>query len=165
MSGVVIVGAGLGGLRVAETLRASGYAGEVTIVGDEIHLPYNRPPLSKEALAGGVEVSDLEFRRKAHVDDVIWKLGSPAVTSNIKEGTVTLADGTVLAFDALAVAAGIRPRRLPIPGPQEGRVVLRTAEDARELRAALVPGAKVLIMGAGFIGCEVAATARRSAAR
>lgn len=161
MAGVVIIGAGLGGLRVAETLRASGYSGEVTIVGDEIHLPYNRPPLSKEALAGGVEVADLEFRRKAHVDDVTWKLGSPAVTSSIKEGTVTLADGTVLQFDALAVAAGIRPRRLPIPGPQAGRVVLRTAEDARELRAALVPGAKVLIMGAGFIGCEVAATARK----
>jgi 3-phenylpropionate/trans-cinnamate dioxygenase ferredoxin reductase component len=161
MAGVVIIGAGLGGLRVAETLRASGYAGEVTIVGDEIHLPYNRPPLSKEALAGGVEVADLEFRRKAHVDDVTWKLGSPAVTSSINEGTVTLADGTVLQFDALAVAAGIRPRRLPIPGPQTGRVVLRTAEDARELRAALVPGAKVLIMGAGFIGCEVAATARK----
>jgi len=161
MSGVVIIGAGLGGLRVAESLRSRGYTGQVTIVGDEIHLPYNRPPLSKEALAGGVEVSELEFRRKPHVSDVIWKLGSPAVTSSINEGTVTLADGTKLNFDALAVASGIRPRRLPIPGPQEGRVVLRTAEDARRLRAELVPGAKVLIMGAGFIGCEVAATARK----
>ena len=160
MSSVVIVGAGLGGLRAAEALRANGFTGTITVVGDEVHLPYNRPPLSKEALAGGVDVPGLEFRRKASIEDVDWSLGSAAVSSDLAERTVTLADGTTLAFDGLVVASGIRPRRLPIPGPQEGRHVLRTAADAHAVRDRLRPGTHVLIMGAGFIGCETAATAR-----
>jgi NADPH-dependent 2,4-dienoyl-CoA reductase/sulfur reductase-like enzyme len=161
MSGVVIVGAGLGGLRAAESLRADGFDGPVTIVGDEPHFPYNRPPLSKEALAGGVDVSTLQFRRKATTDDVTWLLGSAAVSSDLSTRTVCLADGTVLDFDGLVVASGIRPRRLPIPGPAAGRHVLRTVTDAMSLRELLVPGSRVIIMGAGFIGCEVAATARK----
>jgi 3-phenylpropionate/trans-cinnamate dioxygenase ferredoxin reductase subunit len=160
MGTVVIVGAGLGGLRAAEALRANGFAGTITVVGDEEHLPYNRPPLSKEALHGGVDVAGLEFRRKASIDDVEWRLGAGAVASDLAARTVTLADGSVLPFDGLVVASGIRPRRLPIPGPQEGRQVLRTAADARAVRDLLGPGTHVLIMGAGFIGCETAATAR-----
>lgn len=159
--GVVIVGAGLGGLRTAESLRGAGYAGPITVVGDEPHLPYNRPPLSKEALAGGVDVSGLEFRRKASVDDVVWRLGSAAHSADLAARTVTLTDGTVLAFDALVVASGIRPRRLPIPGPVQGRHLLRTADDAEAVRTGLGPGAHVIVMGAGFIGCETAATARK----
>ena len=159
MSGVVIVGAGLGGLRAAETLRAAGYAGAITVVGDEEYLPYNRPPLSKEALAGGIDVASLEFRRKAIVDDVRWLLGTPVVGSDLAARTVTLSDGTVLAFDGLVAASGIRPRRLPIPGPADGRFALRTAADALAVREYLTPGAVVIIMGAGFIGCEAAATA------
>ncbi|MCX6433787.1 MAG: NAD(P)/FAD-dependent oxidoreductase, partial [Actinobacteria bacterium] len=158
---VVIVGAGLGGLRSAESLRAAGYVGPITVVGDEPHLPYNRPPLSKEALAGGIEVPGLEFRRKATVDDVDWRLGSHAASASLADHTVTLADGTVLPFDGLVIASGIRPRRLPIPGPAEGRHVLRTVDDAMQLRPLLTPGAHVIIMGAGFIGCETAATARK----
>ena len=159
MSGVVIVGAGLGGLRAAETLRAAGYAGAITVVGDEEYLPYNRPPLSKEALAGGIDVAGLEFRRKALVDDVRWLLGTPVVGSDLAARTVTLSDGTTLAFDGLVAASGIRPRRLPIPGPADGRFALRTAADALAVREYLRPGAVVIIMGAGFIGCEAAATA------
>ena len=159
MSGVVIVGAGLGGLRAAETLRAAGYAGAITVVGDEAYLPYNRPPLSKEALAGGIDVASLEFRRKAIVDDVRWLLGTPVVGSDLAARTVSLSDGTVLAFDGLVAASGIRPRRLPIPGPADGRFALRTAADALAVREYLRPGAVVIIMGAGFIGCEAAATA------
>ena len=159
MSGVVIVGAGLGGLRAAETLRAAGYAGAITVVGDEEYLPYNRPPLSKEALAGGIDVASLEFRRKPSVDDVRWLLGTPVVGSDLAARTVTLSDGTVLAFDGLVAASGIRPRRLPIPGPADGRFALRTAADALAVREYLTPGAVVIIMGAGFIGCEAAATA------
>ena len=159
MSGVVIVGAGLGGLRSAETLRAAGYAGAITVVGDEEYLPYNRPPLSKEALAGGIDVASLEFRRKPSVDDVRWLLGTPVVGSDLAARTVTLSDGTVLAFDGLVAASGIRPRRLPIPGPADGRFALRTAADALAVREYLTPGAVVIIMGAGFIGCEAAATA------
>lgn len=156
---VVVVGAGLGGLRAAESLRGAGYDGHIVIVGDEPHHPYNRPPLSKEALSGGVSVEELEFRRKSSVDDVEWRLGSPVVSSDLTAQTVTLADGSVIPFDGLVVASGIRPRALPIPGPAKGRYFLRTAQDAARVREHLVPGARVVIMGAGFIGCEVAATA------
>ena len=156
---VVIVGAGLGGLRTAESLRGAGYSGHIVVVGDEPHLPYNRPPLSKEALKGGVDVEGLHFRRKASVDDVEWRLGSGAADCNLDAGTVTLADGSVIEFEGLVIASGIRPRALPIPGPTAGRYFLRNAQDAVDLRTYLRPGANVLIMGAGFIGCEVAATA------
>ncbi len=158
---VVIVGAGLGGLRTAESLRSAGFDRHLVIVGDEPHLPYNRPPLSKEALAGGVTVEDLHFRRRSSLDNVEWRLGSPACSSDLKEGTVALADGTVLPFAGLVIASGIRPRQLPIPGPTKGRFLLRNAENAAELRRVLKPGIHMVIMGAGFIGCEVAATARQ----
>lgn len=159
MSRAVVVGAGLGGLRAAEALRSAGHSGEITVVGDEAYLPYNRPPLSKEALAGGIDVEELAFRRKASVDDVEWVLGSPVTGCDLRARTVTLASEQVLPFDGLVVASGIRPRRLPIPGPTGGRFALRTAADALAVREYLKPGATVIIMGAGFIGCEVAATA------
>lgn len=159
MTDVVIVGAGLGGLRTAEALREAGYGDAITIVGDEEHLPYNRPPLSKKALAGEVSIDTLEFRRKDAVADVTWRLGSAAASADLSGRTVALADGTVLPFDGLAIASGIRPRKLPIPGPVGGRFMLRTAADAEAVRPLLHPGAHVVIMGAGFIGCEVAATA------
>ena len=160
MSGVLIVGAGLGALRTAESLRGSGYTGRITVVGDEDHLPYNRPPLSKEALAGGIDVHALEFRRRPSTDDVEWLLGSAAESADLDGRTVTLDEGRVLEFDALVAATGIRSRRPPIPGPHQGRFALRTAFDALQLREQLRPGANVVILGAGFIGCEVAATAR-----
>lgn len=160
-AGVVIVGAGLGGLRAAEALRANGFNGPITIVGDEPHLPYNRPPLSKEALHEGIDAAALEFRRKGSIDDVEWLLGSGAAASDLAAQTVTLADGSELQFDGLVVASGIRPRRLPIPGIEQGRFALRTIADAEHVRALLRPGANVVIMGAGFIGCEAAATATK----
>jgi len=158
---VVIVGAGLGGLRTAEALRGAGYDQHIVIIGDEPHLPYNRPPLSKEALAGGVDVEDLHFRRRASIDDVEWRLGSRVVASDLAGSTVTLEDGTVIPFSGLVIASGIRPRQLPIPGPTAGRVLLRGADDAAHLRDQLGPGSRLVILGAGFIGCEVAATARK----
>ena len=158
---VVIVGAGLGGLRAAESLRANGYTGPISVVGDETHLPYNRPPLSKESLLGGVDVAALEFRRKATVDDVTWVLGSGAISSDFAARSVTLADGRVLEFDGLVIASGIRPRRLPIPGPEAGRHVIRTAQDSHQLREELGAAKHMLMMGAGFIGCETAATGRK----
>ncbi|MFM7145394.1 MAG: NAD(P)/FAD-dependent oxidoreductase [Actinomycetales bacterium] len=161
MAGVVIVGAGLAGLRTAEALRSSGYTGAITAIGDEGYLPYNRPPLSKEALLTGVAASKLEFRRRDSLADVEWILGQPVKRADLKSRQVLLADGTVLDFTGLVVASGIRPRILPIPGPREGRVVLRTIDDANVLRPLLVAGAQVVILGAGFIGCEVAATARK----
>lgn len=154
MSQVVVVGAGLGGLRAAESLRGQGF--EVMVIGDEPHLPYNRPPLSKESLKGGVEVEGLHFRRKH--DDIDWRLGAAATGCSLASRVVYV-DDAAYTFDGLVIASGIRPRHLPVPGPQPP--VLRTADDALALRARLTPGASLLVVGAGFIGCEVAATARQ----
>ena len=150
---VVVVGAGLGGLRVAEALRRQNV--DVTVIGDETYLPYNRPPLSKEALKGGVDLDGLYFRRK--VDDIDWRLGSSVTGCSLADRTVE-AGGDTYAFDGLVIASGIRPRHLPVPGPQPE--VLRTVDDALRLRERPTPGTRLLIVGAGFIGCEVAATAR-----
>jgi 3-phenylpropionate/trans-cinnamate dioxygenase ferredoxin reductase subunit len=154
MAQVVVVGAGLGGLRAAESLRGQGH--DVMVIGDESHLPYNRPPLSKESLKGGVEVEGLHFRRKH--DDIVWRLGAAATGCSLASRMV-MVDDAAYPFDGLVIASGIRPRHLPVSGPQPP--VLRTAEDALALRDRLTPGASLLVVGAGFIGCEVAATARQ----
>ncbi len=161
---VVVVGAGLGGLRAAEGLRAAGYADELVVVGDERHAPYNRPPLSKEALADEIVHDRLEFRRRASVDDVVWRLGEEVTAVDLDGRTVTTGDER-LTWDALVLATGVSARRIPVPGPAPtaaaGRHVVRTLDDAVALREALTPGARVVVLGAGFIGCEVAATARK----
>ena len=156
---VLMVGAGLGGLRTAEALRSNGFSGEIVIVGDESHQPYNRPPLSKEALNSGLSHEDLKFRQRDSVADVSWVLGSAAVKLDLAAHKVILADGTSCTFDALVVSTGIRPRLLPIPGPTQGLFALRTLNDAQSLQAAIGPGVNVVILGSGFIGCELAATA------
>jgi NADPH-dependent 2,4-dienoyl-CoA reductase/sulfur reductase-like enzyme len=156
---VLVAGASLGGLRAAEGLRANGFDGEIVVVGAEPHLPYNRPPLSKEALAGKVGFDALEFRRRAGVADVVWRLGCTVAEASLQAREVVLADGTVLAFEGLVVATGLRVRRLALPAPAGGRHALRTREDSAALGAELRPGARVVVIGAGFIGCEVAATA------
>lgn len=164
----VVVGAGLAGLRTAEALRAHGYAEAIVVVGDEPWRPYNRPPLSKEALAGEI-LHDLAHERLAYrvrkaASDVEWRLGSRVERVDLENGRVELADGAALAYDALVAATGVTARRLAVPGPpptaEAGRHVIRTLDDALALRAALIPGASVVVLGAGFIGCEVAATAR-----
>lgn len=165
MSRVVIVGASLGGLRVAEALRVLGYLGAITIVGAEAHMPYNRPPLSKNVLLGDLSpaetLGDLAFQPKANLGDVVWRLGNGATSSDLAAGRVRLSDGDELSFDALIAATGLRPRRLPLVGGGGSRFVLRHFEDALALRLRLVPGIRVVIVGGGFIGCEVAASAIR----
>jgi NADPH-dependent 2,4-dienoyl-CoA reductase/sulfur reductase-like enzyme len=157
---VVVAGASMAGLRAAEQLRAAGWTGHVTVVGDEPHMPYNRPPLSKEVLAGKAPFESLAFRPRASVADVEWRLGTKAVAARLDERSVELDDGTTLSYDALVVATGMRPRRLDCPGPLAGRHTVRTLADAQGLREELTrPGARVVVIGAGFIGCEVAATA------
>jgi NADPH-dependent 2,4-dienoyl-CoA reductase/sulfur reductase-like enzyme len=159
-AGIVVAGASLGGLRAAEQLRAAGWSGRITVVGDEPHMPYNRPPLSKEVLAGKAPFASLAFTPKAAAADVEWRLGTRIITSRLAERTVSLDDGSVLPYDGLVVATGMRPRRLRCPGPLTGRHTVRTIDDAQRLRDALTrPGARVVVVGAGFIGCEVAATA------
>jgi 3-phenylpropionate/trans-cinnamate dioxygenase ferredoxin reductase component len=157
---VVVVGAGLGGLRAAEQLRAAGFAGEILVIGDETHLPYNRPPLSKEGLAGELSHSTVAFRRKASVDDVTWRLGETVASVDLVARSLELAKGTHLPYDGLVAATGVSARRLPLDAPHEWRHVIRTLDDAARLQAELLPGRSVVVIGAGFIGCEVAATAR-----
>ncbi|BBC38853.1 Pyridine nucleotide-disulfide oxidoreductase [Streptomyces graminofaciens] len=157
---VVVAGASMGGLRAAEQLRAAGWTGAVTVVGDEPHMPYNRPPLSKEVLAGKASFDSLAFTPKASATDIEWRLGTGIAAARLAERTLVLTDGDTLTFDGLVVATGMRPRRLPCPGPAEGRHTVRTLSDAQGLRDALTrPGVRVVVIGAGFIGCEVAATA------
>jgi 3-phenylpropionate/trans-cinnamate dioxygenase ferredoxin reductase component len=159
----LVVGAGLGGLRAAEALRSGGFAGEVLVIGDEDHAPYNRPPLSKEALAGELTHEALVFRVRSHAADVQWRHGARVAAADLDLRSVTLSDGERLSYDVLVAATGVSARRLPVPGPpptaEAGRHVIRTLDDAIALRSALVPGAEVVVLGAGFIGCEVAATA------
>jgi NADPH-dependent 2,4-dienoyl-CoA reductase/sulfur reductase-like enzyme len=158
---VVIVGASMGGLRAAEALRNNGFDGKITVIGEEVHAPYNRPPLSKEVLAKEVTHDAVAFKLRAQVDDVIWNLGDPATSLDLAKQVVTTASGKTFEYDGLVVASGLRPRVLDLPnGKVSGRHTVRTLDDAIGLRAELVPGAKVVVAGAGFIGCEVAATAR-----
>ncbi|MET8766759.1 FAD/NAD(P)-binding oxidoreductase [Streptomyces sp. NPDC004658] len=157
---VVVAGASMAGLRAAEQLRAAGWDGPITLIGDEPHMPYNRPPLSKEVLAGKAPFESLAFRTRASVADVRWRLATKVVAADLDRRIVTLDDGESLAYRGLVVATGMRPRRLRCPGPVTGRHTVRTLADARGLREALTrPAARVVIVGAGFIGCEVAATA------
>jgi 3-phenylpropionate/trans-cinnamate dioxygenase ferredoxin reductase component len=164
----IVVGAGMAGLRTAEALRAQGYTDEVVVLGDEPHAPYNRPPLSKEALAGELieqlTHERLAFRVRKAAADVVWRLGTRVVRADLEGRQVELADGSGVGYDALVAATGVSARRLDVPGPpptpDAGRHVIRTLDDALALRARLAPGVRVVVVGAGFIGCEVAATAR-----
>ncbi|MFJ6622738.1 NAD(P)/FAD-dependent oxidoreductase [Kitasatospora sp. NPDC091335] len=157
---IVVAGASMAGLRAAEQLRAAGWDGPITLVGDEPHPPYSRPPLSKEVLAGKASFESLAFRPRPSVADVRWRLGSTVVRADLDGRTVGLDDGETLPYRGLVVATGTRARRLRCPGPAAGRHTVRTLADARGLREALTrPGVRVVVVGAGFIGCEVAATA------
>jgi 3-phenylpropionate/trans-cinnamate dioxygenase ferredoxin reductase subunit len=162
---VLIVGASLGGLRAAEALRALGLAGAITIAGAEAHMPYNRPPLSKDVLLGKADAAAIltehSFKPKAALDDVTWRLGVAVARVDLGGRRAILADGSEIAFDALVAASGLRPRRLAQPGAEGFRFVLRNLEDAIALRARLRPGVRVAVIGGGFIGCEVASSAAR----
>jgi NADPH-dependent 2,4-dienoyl-CoA reductase/sulfur reductase-like enzyme len=163
---VAVVGGSLAGLRSAEQLRALGHTGSITVFSAERHLPYNRPPLSKEAL-GEFDSSTVEelagrlaFRRRSSVADVDFRLGETVLSADLRNHRLTVKSGVAIEYDALVVATGLRPRRLSVAGPDHGRHVLRTVEDCMGLRAALKPGARAVVVGGGFIGCEAAGTLR-----
>jgi 3-phenylpropionate/trans-cinnamate dioxygenase ferredoxin reductase component len=157
---VVVVGASLAGLRCAEAVRRAGFGGELVVVGSEPHMPYNRPPLSKEPL--GEPVSAEWLRPNRAVADIAWRLGETVVASDLGARTVRLASGEVFGWSGLVAATGLRPRRLDLPGPPAGRHVVRTFDHANALRSALAGARSLVIIGAGFIGCEVAALAASS---
>ncbi len=156
----LIVGAGLAGARVAETLRAEGYDGDVVLAGDEPLPPYERPSLSKEFLAGKKSETDLLLRPASFWPErrIELLLGRRIVAVDPVSRTATAATGEELGWDALVLATGARPRRLPFPAPP-GVHTLRTIEDARGLRETFAPGARLVIVGGGFVGAEAASTA------
>jgi NADPH-dependent 2,4-dienoyl-CoA reductase/sulfur reductase-like enzyme len=159
---IVIAGASLAGLRAAETLRHEGYDGRLVLIGAENHLPYDRPPLSKELLAGEWEPEQIALRKQPYDDLVLdLRLGCRATGLDVAGRVVEVDGDERLAFDGLVIATGARPRTLPDTPPLDGIFVLRTLEDCLAIRARLDARPRVVVVGAGFIGSEVAATCRR----
>lgn len=160
---VVIVGAGHAGGTLAALLRQYGFAGPITMVGEEPIPPYQRPPLSKawlkgEADADSLALKPLEFYADHQID---FRPNVSAVKLARSDKLITLSDGTTVGYDILVLATGMRPNKLPLPGADlKGVLTLRSAADAEALKAALGPGKKIAIVGGGYIGLEVAASAR-----
>jgi 3-phenylpropionate/trans-cinnamate dioxygenase ferredoxin reductase subunit len=159
-NGIVIVGGGLAAARTAEQLRRAEYTGPLTIVSDEVHLPYDRPPLSKEVLRSEVDDTVLKPREWYDENDITLRLGSAATGIDTAAQTVTLADGSVLGYDELVIATGLVPRRIPSFPDLEGIRVLRSFDESMALRTHASAAKHAVVVGAGFIGCEVAASMR-----
>jgi NADPH-dependent 2,4-dienoyl-CoA reductase/sulfur reductase-like enzyme len=160
---VVVVGASLAGLRACETLRTDGFTGRISLVGAEQEVPYDRPPLSKKLLAGDWEPDRIRLRKPDELAGLglDLELGVRATGLDADRRTVALDDGRELAYDGLVIATGAAPRRLPGQPDFDGVCELRTLADAVDLRARIAePGTRLVVIGAGFIGLEVAATAR-----
>jgi 3-phenylpropionate/trans-cinnamate dioxygenase ferredoxin reductase subunit len=163
----VIVGGGLAGAKAAEALRDKGFDGEVVLFAAESHLPYERPPLSKEYLAGKKKLEEFtphpaDWYREKQVD---LRLGTPVSAVHSHGHLIGLADGSTLHYDKLLLATGSAPRRPPIPGADADRVhYLRTVDDSDALSSALTKDSALAIVGGGWIGLEVAADARRRGA-
>ncbi len=156
---VAVVGASLAGLRAAQSLRRRGFDGSLTMIGEEEHLPYNRPPLSKEFLAGQVSLERVELGGSDL--DAEWLLGRRAVALDLERRAVVLEDGEAVPFDGLVIATGSSPRHLRACRDLAGVFELRTLDDCLALREAVSASTQqVVIVGAGFIGTEVASTCR-----
>ena len=159
----MIVGGGLAASRTAEQLRRAEHAGEVVIVSDEVHLPYDRPPLSKDALHrddhdfAAVTLKPREFYDE---NNITLMQGSAAASVDSAAKTVTLADGSVVEYDELVIATGLVPKRIPSFPDLDGIHVLRSYDQSQELRRQAGSARHAVIIGAGFIGCEVAASLR-----
>jgi 3-phenylpropionate/trans-cinnamate dioxygenase ferredoxin reductase subunit len=162
-SSITIVGASLAGLRAAESLRRQEFDGPITLIGDEPHAPYDRPPLSKQFLAGDWDEEKLALTKpeKLADHDLTFRLGTRATAFDLATRRLSLDDGDSLEVDGLLIATGARCRTLPGTEDMEGVFVLRGLDDSLAIRAALDAGpSRVVVVGAGFIGAEVAATAR-----
>lgn len=159
---VVVVGASLAGLRAAETLRQQEFAGSIVVVSNESEQPYDRPPLSKKVLSGEWEPDRIRLRKPEIIEslDVEWILGDGATSLDVDRRVVSLRSGREIAFDGLVIATGGQVRRLPGQPDWVGIHELRTLSDSLALRSELEPGRRVVVVGAGFIGLEVAATAK-----
>lgn len=161
---VVIVGASLAGATAAEALRTNGFKGTITVVGDEPYAPYNRPPLSKEALVGRVDAADTQLPLPLSRKSVDWRHGVAATSLDTATRVVTLADGSALPYDKLLIATGTRARSWPVPEEAAftGLLTVRGRADAAQLRIFLdEQPARVVIVGGGFMGAEMAASCRQ----
>ncbi|MFL9872907.1 NAD(P)/FAD-dependent oxidoreductase [Paraburkholderia megapolitana] len=165
---VVVVGAGVGGAGVALALRSAGYQGELTLIGEEQIPPYDRPPLSKGILTGAVK-TDQVFCRKRYTyaaQNIDLRLGMRVEAFDIQEQRLKFSDAEPLSYDALVIATGARPKRLPGITATDTHVrTLRTLDDAMDLKAELLPGRHIVVIGGGVLGLEVAASARRLGCR
>ncbi|MEU1620161.1 FAD-dependent oxidoreductase [Streptomyces sp. NPDC005722] len=159
MRTVLVVGASLAGLSAARALRARGFDGRLVVVGEEPHRPYDRPPLSKEFLAGRAEEPALVLEADGEDLGAEWLLGARAVTLDPGARGVRLADGRSVTADGVVIATGAAARTLPGAAAGSGVHTLRTLDDARALRADLARGGRLVVIGGGFIGAEVASTA------
>lgn len=160
----VIVGAGQAGSEVATSLRQQGYAGRIVLIGDEPHLPYRRPPLSKTYLAGAADANSLLIKPRATYEKAGVELLIPAQVVRIDRAThqVMLADGQVQAYDKLVLATGGHARRLPLPGADAPNVLyLRTLADVDAIRAEMAPQRRMVVVGGGYVGLEMAASATK----
>lgn len=158
---IVIVGGSLAGLRAAQTLRDSGFAGDLVVVSGEAHLPYDRPPLSKQVLSGAWEPAQAELEPEEAVLALgDWRFNTLATGLDVAENEVSLSSGERIAYDRLLIATGASPISLPGTPALAGIHTLRTLDDAIAIRSAMESGARVAIVGGGFIGCEVAAASR-----
>jgi 3-phenylpropionate/trans-cinnamate dioxygenase ferredoxin reductase subunit len=165
--GFVIVGAGLAGAKAAEALREQGFQGRLTLVGNERHRPYERPPLSKGYLTGGAERDSVFVHGESFYAEhsIELRLHSAATQIDRAAHRLALADGTELGYDKLLLTTGSEPRRLPIAGSDAAQVhYLRTLDDSEALKVLMTPDIKLAIIGAGWIGLEVAAAARQAGA-
>ncbi|MGA3306320.1 MAG: FAD-dependent oxidoreductase, partial [Stellaceae bacterium] len=161
---ILILGAGHAGGVAAATLRRAGFAGRITLIGSDTHPPYERPPLSKEVLAGAAPVEKTYLCPLAFYAEsgISLRLGETAVMIDRKAQRVTLASVETVPYDALLLTLGARARRLPVPGGDHKRVFyLRDIADSLALRERLEPGKRLAVIGAGFIGLEAAAVARK----
>ncbi|MFM8644064.1 MAG: FAD-dependent oxidoreductase, partial [Actinomycetota bacterium] len=161
MSHVLIVGASLAGLRAAESLRTNGFDGTITAIGNENRGLYDRPPLSKKFLAGEWDADRIALRKQEEISalNVDWRFGTTATALDTHTKTVTTTAGN-FTYDACIVATGGTVRRLPNQPTHTGIHTLRTIDDSEALRDDLATGKKLVVIGAGFIGLEAAATAK-----
>lgn len=166
MQNIVIVGASLAGTRAAETLRSAGFTGTITMVGAETQKPYDRPPLSKNYLAGDWDEERVALRKPEVLDELnlTWKLGVAATSLDTSSQTIALANGESISYDGLIIATGGDVRRLSNQPDLAGIHTLRTLDDATALRNEIAEGTRVVVIGAGFIGLEAAATAKKRGA-
>ncbi len=164
MDRIVVVGASLAGLRACESLRTAGYTDTITLIGTERHIPYDRPPLSKALLKGELEPERIHLRKPGDFDGLRLdlRLGITAVALDASRRSVNLSTGEEVAGDGIIIATGAAPKPLPNQPDLDGVTMLRTLDDSLALRTRLADRPRVVVIGAGFIGLEVAATAAQT---